>query len=140
MISEKDYKKIYDEMYESIDEKDVSLFHSLDKPKEIDVNNMTADTIQINLKNNINTDLKIRVGNFIIYLHSYNRKLIIFEEKKNKHFTSQHKLDVKNDKRFSSKSWKDKFNLFKIGNCFTIAEVVDVCRWLQAIQKYNYLL
>lgn len=109
----------------------------------IDLTKVKKDKIEDCIYNYRN----IRIGKFLLKIIKYSSKpnelqgiyksdlelnIVIYEDK-----TPQlsSKVDVKNDIRFTGRSWQSNFNQFKAGMYIDIPSTIDIIRWLQAISR-----
>lgn len=96
--------------------------------------------------NQLHNYRNLKIGNFFIKISKYRGDvdkqikldIYIYEEQRklnSKYGNLTNKIDPLKDSRFSTASWIQYFDQFKLGNNVPMDKIPDIVRWLQAIQK-----
>lgn len=157
--------KLYNSAYQCEDELDTldnsnyyePIFETVKDFQQPDINSY-ADLTKIpadKIKDFIYKHRNLRIGNFLIQItnyccspsnHNYDNlelTIIIHEEfnynsKQDKVLSS--KVNVNKDHRFECKSWRNKFNSYRIGSSLSIEDTIDIVRWLQGLNRLSSFL
>lgn len=98
-----------------------------------------TDTKGTKLTEKIQQSNNIKIGKFILKVQRKYDKIdvSIYENFKSGRLS---KIDVLKDNRFKTTSWSKHFNSFKIGKDVPAEQIVDIARWLQAVEKIGAFL